>query len=213
MNPAICSNCLSPRPVALSVPAGGPRTPCPQCGIMGIVVHVSLQEAACLTDEAAITMEPADQRLRWKPLWGDIQRKLTGLLRPHAEPLSGEAIHAAHYSICRFYVQTYHLKDALIHDAELTGVPKDKIESQITNDLRLALLADLANLVKHGTLVKPPRSRTVPVITSGRGFSAAPTGWRIQLDIQHGPACLDGLKVASGAVDAWETALTGWGLA
>jgi len=83
----------------------------------------------------------------------------------------------------------------------------------ITNDPRLALLADLANLDKHFKLTRPPRSGCVPVIESFSGVhSTASKGWSLSAKIKHGTVILDGVAVAKAAVAAWQEKLSLWGM-
>lgn len=114
-----------------------------------------------------------------------------------------------------FYVQTYHIKDALIADAAATGIAQAVVEQAVTGDPALALLADLANLDKHGKLNMNPRSGHVPLIKGARGTTehgSAPEAWRLDLEIEHAGRTLDGLQVADDTVRAWRHHLTGWGL-
>ena len=210
LNPVTCAGCHSPRPPELAT--GAPRTACPKCGESGITVHVNLQEFVTTTDRVDLALTPGDQTRGWERRWKEALRWLDELLRPRTEPLSGEAVHAAAHALHSFYVQTYHLKDALIADTTATGIAPAAVENAITNDPALALLADLANLDKHGNLNRSARSGVVPVITVVEGSSAGLSGWRLHLTIQHGASQLDGLYVAQAAVAAWRAALSGWGL-
>jgi hypothetical protein len=67
--------------------------------------------------------------------------------------MSGVAINAANHRLQSFYIQAYHLKDAL------KSAPA--IEPAIAADPALALLADLANLDKHSRLNRPPRRERI----------------------------------------------------
>lgn len=87
------------------------------------------------------------------------------------------------------------------------------MEAAVTNEPALALLADLANLDKHGNLNRPPRSGHVPMILGASGSSStANGGWKLELEIEDDGARLDGLEVAGEAVTAWRRVLSGWGL-
>jgi hypothetical protein len=135
------------------------------------------------------------------------------LLKPQTGDCSGDAIHAARHRLHSFYIQAYHLKDALKEEEASTGVPKATVENAITSEPALSLLADLANLDKHGNLNQPPRSGHVPQIVGAAGTSSSEkAGWRLDLEIRHDGNPLDGLEVAEDAVAAWRRVLIGWGL-
>jgi hypothetical protein len=125
--------------------------------------------------------------------------------------MSGEAIRSARDRLFSFFVLTYHLKDGL---KEESGIEANIIEGAVRADPDLALLADLANLDKHGRLDRPPRSGSVPRIGEVAGLQdgAGSDGWRLSMPIHHGDRTLDGLTVARGAVDAWRRHLKGWKL-
>jgi hypothetical protein len=129
--------------------------------------------------------------------------------------LSSAAIHAAHAELQAFYTQTYHLKDALKEASGTTGVSGQTIEDAITNDPDLALLADLANLDKHGHLAKKPRSGHTPKVVSVRGITSsgsASEGWRLTVVIEHRSKHIDGLDAAKRSLAAWQRALKHWNL-
>jgi hypothetical protein len=122
-----------------------------------------------------------------------------------ADALTGDAVNSAQHELASLFIQTYHLKDALIKE---TSIRKADIEAAITASRDLALLADLANLDKHGQLDKPPRSGIVPRIGPPQGIAdGVIPGWRLSLPIWHGPKTLDGLDIARRAVQAWEQTL------
>ncbi|MFN0303383.1 MAG: hypothetical protein ACKVQU_23840 [Burkholderiales bacterium] len=126
--------------------------------------------------------------------------------------MSGNAINSAHHRLQSFFIQLYHLKDTLISDPK-SGLSKTVVESAISTDPRLALLADLANLDKHSRLTRPPRSSDVPVIGSAKGQApGSGGGWRLRLEIIHQGRTRDGLDVAGEAMDAWRNQLHAWGI-
>jgi hypothetical protein len=175
---------------------------------------VSLQASAAAAASVSIALRPADQTRGWRRRWQEAERDLAELLAPRTDAVSGEGIHTARHDLHSFYVQTYHLKDALKDEAGATGVPGATIETTVTNEPALALLADLANLDKHGQLKNPPRSGHVPVVASvaGSTVDASPGSWRLRLVVKHAGKTLDGLELARDAVDAWRRHLTDWGL-
>ena len=121
------------------------------------------------------------------------------------------SIQTANHDLHSFFVQAYHLKDSLIQDSGVTGLTAATIESAITADPHLALLADLANLDKHGKLSKPPRSGDLPTWELS-GASDGGAGWRLSLKIRHKGTTHDGLTFADEAVSAWRSQLQSWGL-
>lgn len=127
--------------------------------------------------------------------------------------MSGESIHAGLQRLFAFFIHAYHLKDALKEAAPQLGLKPSDIEDAITNDPRLALLADLANLDKHMKLTKPPRSRHAPVVNEISGADSKDgNGWCLVAKIKHGSSTLDGLAIARGAIAAWQEKLTTWGI-
>lgn len=170
--------------------------------------HAALRPTS---DSVAATLTPGDQERGWRRRWIECERALDVLVAPHKEALSADAIHAARNALHAFYIQAYHLKDALILDAPTTGVARDAVEKVISDDPDLALLADLANLDKHGKLTHRPRSGSVPTILEESGASG-PDGWILRLAIDHAGRGRDGLQVAQAAVDAWRRELERWGL-
>ncbi len=212
VNTVTCAGCGVQRPPGLGTGAV-PRTPCSDCGATAISVHVSLFEELKVTDSVSARLHPADQARGWGRRWQEIERELAELQAPQADGVSGYAIHAARHRLHSFYVQAYHLKDALREEASSTGVAGAAVETAVTAEPALALLADLANLDKHGALNRPPRSGHVPRIISASGTTdATAAGWRLDLEIEHGGNRVDGLTVAAAAVAAWRRVLTGWGL-
>lgn len=132
-----------------------------------------------------------------------MERQLADLLAPSTDALCASAIHAATHRLHSFYVQSYHLKDALKAEAGATGVAAATVETSISNEPDLALLADLANLDRHGNLNMPPRSGHIPVVTSVEGQSLeSPSGtWRLHLTVNHAGKALDGLDDCRGRRD------------
>jgi hypothetical protein len=150
-------------------------------------------------------MQPHDTDRNWRRRWTELESEWSTLDQPITETMSGVAINAANHRLQSFYIQAYHLKDALKSVAP--------IEAVISAAPALSLLADLANLDKHSQLDHPPRSGEVPMIVSVSGEQpGSGGGWRLRLRIQHKGQVLDGMDVAREAMDAWRTYLTASGL-
>jgi hypothetical protein len=159
----------------------------------------------------AAKMTPADQARDWNRRWIEVRRRLDELNLPHSGSMGAESIHAARDGLHAFYIQCYHLKDHIIQQ---TSVGKGVVETAITQDPTLSLIADLANLDKHGRLTQPPRSGEVPRFgaASGNADEKVGPGWRLDLPILHRGKPRDGMTVAAEAVDAWQRLLTAWKL-
>jgi hypothetical protein len=174
-------------------------------------VHVQFEVSVTVSLEAALT--PEEQERTWKRRWQDAQQHLARLLAPRMEPCSADAIHAGHGDLQAFYTQTYHLKDSLKEASGTTGISGQTVEDAITNNRDLALLADLANLDKHGHLTKPPRSGHTPRIVSVCGITASDSeGWRLAVSIEHAGNHIDGLDFAQRVGSAWRQVLQSWNL-
>jgi hypothetical protein len=157
---------------------------------------------------AALT--PGDHERDWKRRWEEAERGLARIKQPRTGDLSAEAVNAAHQELQSFFIQTYHLKDALKADG---SVPQNDVEQAITNDADLALLTDLANLDKHFKLNRDARSGDTPVIGPAQGVTTSDwSGWQLSLPITHGGNVRDGLEVAEAAVEAWRRHLKRWRL-
>lgn len=161
----------------------------------------------------SFALSPGYQELDWKGRWAEIQAMLDRLLLQRTEECSGDAINAAKFDVLSFYVHAYHLKDALKLDPASLGLTGSEVEDAITNTPALALLADLANLSKHGRLTRL-RSGSAPRFGNVQGCqsNSGESGWRLKLDVEHEGQLLDGISIAQGAVDAWNVQLQAWGL-
>jgi len=165
--------------------------------------------------EASLRFTLGDLFHNWQQAWKDAQRELRHLTEPQNDPLNDDTICTAARRLRLFYVQTYHIKDALKNAVATTGITPKEVEDAVSADPALPLLADLANLVKHGALIKPPRSGHVPSIqtaVTGEPVNQPPGTWRLRLTIDHAGRTLDGIEVAQNAVEAWGRTLSNWGL-
>jgi hypothetical protein len=208
----LCGGCGSP----LDQPANLPveqRTPCPICGSVFRQIRVIGVENLKMTGSLSTELIPGRQARDWRQRWIEIQEHLKRLHAPHSEPMSAASIQNANHDLQSFFVQAYHLKDSLKQDAGTTGVPGTTIEDAITADPHLSLLADLANLDKHGKWDprKAPRSGDIPT-RDVSGVSDDDAGWRLSLKIRHKGKTHDGLNFAGEAVSAWDRHLMRWGL-
>ncbi len=211
MDTVTCSKCGTPRPPELA--QGFERPPCPHCGETSLTIGISLNETLSISSHASAELIPGNQSRDWNQRWKLIQDEIPIILQPHTTPMSGDLIHTSLQRLLSFFILSYHLKDALKDAAPGLGLKPSDVESAITNDARLALLADLANLDKHMKLTKAPRSGTVPSIEKISGVDdQASGGWMLSVQIKHGASTLDGLNIAKDAVNAWQQWLKTWGL-
>jgi hypothetical protein len=189
------------------------RPPCPNCGGTGLTFGVISNETIALSDHLISEFILGNQERDWHQRWKLIEEGIQRISMPLTETRSRNSIHDALEQLFSFLIQTYHLKDALKAAALGLGLKEAEIEDAITNDLRLAVLADLANLDKHGKLTKPPCSGHIPIIEQTSGIDdTTGKGWKLVVRIKHGTSMLDGLTVARDAVFAWREKLTVWGL-
>ncbi len=207
----ICSKCGASQPEVGGSIAGHP--PCLRCGKrvwrFDVVLKESASASSCVWGEL---IPGGDHDRDWKSRWEAMQRELQLLSCPSTKVMSAKAIFAWRDRLCSFWVQAYHLKDALKDAAPALRLDPKDIENAIKNDPCLALLADLANQDKHQTLSQPPKSGCVPVIGKASGQDVTPQGWTLKVPIEHKGSALDGLDVARAAVAAWREKLKGWGL-
>ncbi len=206
-----CSTCGAARSEEVANTA--PRPPCPGCGGIGLKLQLEIASEVDVASSLSVALDTLPAR-DWKRRWEVLQGEMERLRGPQAGALSGDAIHGAQQGLQSFFIQAYHLKDALKADTASHGVSGSDIEKAITASPDLALLADLANLDKHFSLDRPPRSGEVPRVLSARGVQAGSGegGWRLELLISHGTGSLDGLEVAEAAMRAWKRQLERWNL-
>jgi hypothetical protein len=199
-----CPRCGAERPAEIA--AMTDRPPCPECGEPGIAIRVGVAEEIDIAAEVELALQPNDQSRGWRQRWSEIRAQLDKIVAPRTEPLSGDAVKAAATELKSFYIQAYHLRDALKTE---TSAP---VDDTITNDSTLALLADLANVVKHVRLDRPPRPAPEIMNIQGNQPGSGQGGWRLTMEISHKGKTIDGLDFAEKAVAAWERHLKRWGL-
>jgi hypothetical protein len=177
---------------------------------VGTAYSLALAEEIDIADELTAALRPADQSRGWQRRWTELQHDLDRLQQPRTGQLSGEAIQAARQELHGFFIQAYQLKEALKKQKPALAAA---VETAISNDRYLALVADLANLEKHFMLDRPPRSGDVPGMeVQGTQAGSGEGGWRLEATITHHGQRMDGLQVAQEAVESWRRLLTGWGL-
>lgn len=205
-----CRNCGASQPEPLDTSLGYPN--CNRCGARGWHIDVTITECANASNVVLETLTPGGDTARdWNSRWQSIQAELKSLSESSMETMSRDAIFAWRDRLCNWYVLAYHLKDALKHAASTLGINRQAIETAITSDPRMALLADLANHEKHSQLDRP-RSGYAPKIGAPSGSDVLPRGWILKLPVNHGPRTIDGLEIAREAVAAWREKLEAWGL-
>ena len=181
-----CGGCGTALPEEFCGPP--PRSPCPTCGsdvrnawMRGEAAGFTLRCSAALSAR----LSPAFATRDWRRRWAQIQTTGAGLAVPYTEPMSGETIHARCAELHAFFVSSYHLKDALRAERP-NGVAVQAVEAAVTNSPELALLADLANLEKHVSGDRPPRSGAWPTFGTLEGATMKDgSGWRLRLEILH----------------------------
>ena len=207
-----CSKCDLPRSSDLASP-GVPRTPCPNCGATSLIISVSVFAQVGVQVEVYSTMVPGEQSRSWERRWKNVKSALQELSRPISGVMSGESIHSEAQRLLSLIVDIYNIKDALKAEATSLGIRPQAVEDATNRDPRLTLIADLANLEKHATLSKPPRSGIIPSVTQIVGQDVrGTTGWRSVVTICHGMAALDALEVAKDGILGWEDALGNLGI-
>ena len=207
-----CAKCDLPRPSDLAT-SGFPRPPCPNCGATSLAISASISVQARVHVEIYGELVPGDQARGWERRWKNLKNSLQGLTQPVFGVMSGDAIHADAQRLLAFFVDAYNLKDALKAEATSLGINPQAVEDAINRDPRLTLVADLANLEKHTTLSKPPRSGIAPSVAQIVGQDVrGTTGWRSVVTIRHGTANLDALEVAKDGILGWEDALGNLGI-
>jgi hypothetical protein len=205
---AECANCGATRP--LGIANSSPRPACPECKATAVSFEVSAVIQLSTDASASASLEPGDQSLGWMRRWEHTQSRLPSLLAPHTEDLTGEAIKDARDDLFAFFIQTYHIKDALKVEATSIGLDRKRIENGVNADPDLRLLGGLANLAKHHG---KGRDADAPEIIRTSGTNGVTGGgWRLDVTIRRSGEDLDGLQIAQSAVDAWRGLLSGWGL-
>jgi hypothetical protein len=205
---AECAKCGATRP--LDIANSSPRPACPECGATAVSFGVSAVIQLSTEVSVSASLEPGDQSLGWTRRWERTQSRLPALLAPHTEHLTGEAIKEARDDLFAFFMQTYHIKDALKVEATSLGLDKKEIENAVNADPDLRLLGGLANLAKHHG---KGRDADAPEIIRTCGTSGdTGGGWRLDVTIRRSGEDLDALQIARSAVDAWRGLLSGWGL-
>jgi hypothetical protein len=209
--PVRCQGCGRFRPFHLA--AYGVSPPCPHCGGTAAVAGPTGSLPITMIGRVSGALHPGDQRQNWERRWQDIQDEAGELLAPVIGTKSDDAIQALRRRLGLFYVNAYHLKDDLKQVSAAIGITGTAIENAIDGDPDLALLADLANLIKHRRLTRRLHSGHAPRIVDWSGTDS-PTGhgWRLSLTIDHNGRQLDGLDVAQRALDAWQRTLRNWHL-
>lgn len=205
-----CSNCgesLDPSWAHIT-----DRPPCPSCGKKGVAIAINVVEEINIAGSLTVGMEPAHTRRDWQQRWKELEQERDQLNAPHTEMMSGAAINAAHHRLQSFFIQAYHLKDALIAD-QSNGLARSVVENAISHSPTLSLLADLANLDKHSQLDRVPRSGSVPTILSVKGQQpGSGNGWQLCVNISHNGRVLDGIDTVNEVLNEWHAQLKSWNL-
>ena len=205
-----CSGCGADRPTQL--PTG--RSPCPNCGETALTISLSTLDAVAISDEGMVVeLTPPFEERDWRHRWERLREHEGILSKPRTQPFTGPSIQAARHELHWFFIQAYHLKDALKNDAIALRLNPRDVEEAINASPALALAADLANFDKHGVFKKgyKPRSGHTPRTVGVSGMSI--TGeWRLNLTIQHGSRQVDGISLAAEIIKQWADVLSKFGL-
>jgi hypothetical protein len=195
------------------------RKPCSLCGSETHQYFAGQVEHAAASDHLKIALLPANQTRDWRQRWEALKREANSLNMRMMTPCSAESIASERQRLQSFFIQCYALKDILIMEAP-NAVSASTVENAVTTDPNLALIADLANLDKHGRLTRkmkgsasPARSGTIPTYgrVSGDSHSGS-SGWRLSLEIIHGQQKLDGVELAQRGIAAWQRFFTSLGI-
>ncbi len=84
--------------------------------------------SAELSVELEVPLEERDWRHRWKRLQAHAQE----LSSPRSDSMSGDSIRAARNDLHSFYIDAYHLKDALKNDASSLGLDPQSVEDAVS---------------------------------------------------------------------------------
>lgn len=123
----ICATCGALRRPEVATTT--PRPPCPECGGTGVNIRIGI--ATEVNTAASINLALGAHPSRdWKRRWEIVQREIGRLHAPRARDFSGDAVHAAQQELQSFFIQVYHLKDALKADAASHGVAGSAIEKR-----------------------------------------------------------------------------------
>jgi hypothetical protein len=176
------------------------------CGKTGRSITVGLASEVGIASEINARMTPQDHERDWRRVWDRLNELIEELERRETGALSGAAIKTKRDRLVEFFVAAYHLKDLLKESV----VPGQEVEDAITADTNLALLADLANLTKHGSLTRP-RSGAAPEMGEVHGdqSGSGDGGWQLAFAIRHAGLTYDGLTFARRAIEAWRGHLSG----
>ncbi len=209
MSHVTCTECGSDRPDELATV--GERTRCPVCVWTAITIHLSAVAQGMSSASGKLTMALRPGKTRgWQQRWQLIQDDLARQLLPRTEPLTDDSIRQAHHELQSLFVQAYNLRDALTEEA---GIPLRKMKSAIANEPALALLADMANLDKHGRLKSRPWSGDVPRIVDVQGVTGSGVAhWGLKVAVELKGIQRDGLEIAQSGIASWHRALSDWKL-
>jgi hypothetical protein len=188
------------------------REPCPDCGEARVTIHLRFHETlGPIADSLVTSFVPNEQDRDWGRRWRNLAARLVELEGMRTEDRGADAIHLAAQDLFDFFVNAYHLIDALIEDG---AVKRTIAVGALKTNPTLQLLADIANTEKHRFLdvqTHPPKSGDAPVLTKVADTSAG-EGWKLVAEFQHHGRLVDGVAFARTAFETWEMLLRDWGL-
>lgn len=108
--------------------------------------------------------------------------------------------------IYAFFMNCYHLKDWIKHDASVPPPVQQAVELHINSSVPLMLCADICNSLKHLALSKP-RSSENPVFGKQKialTVGSAPTTISLKCEIDTTSGTIDAFGLATQSVNSWD---------
>ncbi|MDF0674040.1 MAG: hypothetical protein P0120_06825 [Nitrospira sp.] len=146
---------------------------------------------------AAPYREQYDRMKRWYDRFAALDQG-----RPHNVPSDNylDEIYA-------FFMNCYHLKDWIKHDATVTVATKQVVEAHINSSRALKLCADICNSLKHLHLTSS-RSGENPAFGRkqfGLALGTGPTTINLKYEIDTTGGAIDAFQLATDCIEAWNT--------
>lgn len=204
----VCGGCGGPRPSDYTNREPGDRQPCPKCGSTNLrwLISVNIQAVSSSSTSLSVTYTDTED---WRRYHDNLHRQLPMLDQSHMGPSSREAVADAVATQDSFLVAAYHLGDSIWNS---TQVKEDEVRSAVRNNGDLALLADVANTVKHVILTSTPKTGEAPQREDPTAAGQPDGTWRLLHRYRHKGSAPEALDIARRGLAAWDDALRAWGL-